>query len=149
MKRFFWLTGLLLCAGALADPQIPDKLVGIWTTDGSTLQGEKLIAGRALYLDVDGVGAIVSINGTVSTSTRMVVTGYTENDHHLEMDATDQGQVQRHLTLNYDEATSAMESEDATGPIYHRRKLQMSPAIRQSLGLEPAPLSVPPPVRRP
>jgi hypothetical protein len=49
-----------------------------------------------------------------------------------------------HLTLNYDESQNVIVPADDPGALYHRRKLQMSPNIRQALGLEPAPVSVAP-----
>lgn len=136
--------GLLLCAAASGDSQIPEKLLGVWTTDGSTLRGETLTSGRAIYLDIDGVGDMLSIDGTDTTNTRIVVTSYSEKDHRLEVDLTDNGQVQSHLTLNFDESQAAIVPADRPELLYHRRKLQMSPTIRQALGLEPAPMSVPP-----
>jgi hypothetical protein len=144
MQHRLVLLGFMFCTGALADPQIPEKLLGIWTTDGSTLQGEKLTSGKALYIDVDGVGAMVSVNGSDVSNTRLVETGYTESDHRLEVDLSGNG-AKSHLTLNYEESQNVIVPADDPGALYHRRKLQMSPVIRQALGLEPAPLSVGPP----
>ena len=144
MKYRVCLAALLLCSGALAEPQVPEKLLGIWTTDDSTLKGETLISGRAIYIDIDGVGDMLKINGKDKTNTRIVVTDYVENDHRLEVDLTNHGEVQGHLTLNYDESQTAIVSADDPGSLYRRRKLQMSPNVRQALGLEPAPNSVPP-----
>jgi hypothetical protein len=144
MRYPIGLAALLLCAGAIADPQIPDKLLGVWTTDDSILKGETLTSGRAIYIDIDGVGDMLRINGKEKTNTRIVVTSYSEKDHRLEVDLTDQGQVQGHLTLNYDEAQTALVAADDPESLYRQRKLQMSPATRQALGLEPAPMSVPP-----
>jgi hypothetical protein len=147
MRYRLLLAAVLLCTGASADPQVPEKLIGVWTTDDSILKGEILASGRAIYIDMDGVGDMLMINGKDKTNTRMVVTGYSEKDHRLEVDLTDQGQVQGHLTLNYDEAQAAIVAADDPGSLYRRRKLQMSPATRQALGLEPALMSVPPNTR--
>jgi hypothetical protein len=144
MKYPIWLAALLLCTGALADPQVPEKLLGVWTTDDSILKGEILTSGSAIYIDIDGVGDMLKINGKEKTNTRIVVTTYSERDHRLEVDLTDQGQVQGHLTLNYDETQTAIVAADDPESLYRRRKLQMSPGTRQALGLEPAPNSVPP-----
>jgi hypothetical protein len=138
------LAALLLCTGAFADPRVPEKLLGVWTTDDSILTGEILTSGRAIYIDTDGVGDMIRINGKEKVSTRIVVTTYSEKDHRLEVDLTDQGQVQGHLTLNYDETQTAIVPADDPESLYRRRKLQMSPGTRQALGLEPAPMSVPP-----
>jgi hypothetical protein len=144
MQHRLVLVGLLFCTGALAEPQIPEKLLGIWTTDGSTLQGERLISGNALYIDVDGVGAMVSVDGSDVRNSRLVETGYTASDHRLEVDLSGNG-ARGHLTLNYDELQNVIVPADDPGALYHRRKLQMSPNIRQALGLEAAPMSVAPP----
>jgi hypothetical protein len=144
MRYPILLAVLLLCTSALADPQVPEKLLGVWTTDDSILKGEILTSGRAIYIDIDGVGDMLSINGKEKANTRIVVTTYSEKDHRLEVDLTDQGQVQGHLTLNYDETQTAIVAADDPESLYRRRKLQMSPGTRQALGLEPAPNSVPP-----
>jgi hypothetical protein len=138
------LAALLLFTGAFADPRVPEKLLGVWTTDDSILRDDVLTSGRAIYIDTDGVGDMIKINGKEKVSTRIVVTSYSEKDHRLEVDLTDQGQVQGHLTLNYDETQTAIVPADEPQSLYRRRKLQMSPDVRQALGLEPAPLSVPP-----
>jgi len=143
-KQGTWLAALLLWSIALAEPQVPEKLLGIWTMDDSTLKGETLMSGRAIYLDIDGVGAMVSKRGSDTSTTRIMVTGYAESTHQLEVDLTAHGEVSGHLTLNYDESQVALVPADNAADLYHRRALQMSPVIRQALGLEPAALSVPP-----
>jgi len=47
-KQGTWLAALLLWSIALAEPQVPEKLLGIWTMDDSTLKGETLMSGRAI-----------------------------------------------------------------------------------------------------
>jgi hypothetical protein len=127
---------------AYADPQIPDKLVGVWTTDGSVLQGEELISGKALYIDVDGVGAMVSRGGKDASRSRIVVTEYNANSQHIEVDVTAGGAVQ-HITLNYESAEAIITTPEDEGALYHRRREVVSPDIRQKLGLEAAVHSVP------
>jgi len=147
-KQITCVAALLIWSIALAEPQVPEKLLGIWTTDDSTLKGETLVSGRAIYVDIDGVGAMVMKRGSDTSVTRLMVTGYAESTHQLEVDmterGTERGEVTGHLTLNYDESQMALVPADSAADLYHRRALQMSPAIRQALGLEPATLSVPP-----
>jgi hypothetical protein len=147
-KQGTWVATLLIWSIALAEPQVPEKLLGIWTTDDSTLKGETLVSGRAIYVDIDGVGAMVLKRGSDTSVTRMMVTDYAESTHQLEVDMTERGEVTGHLTLNYDESQMALVPADNAANLYHRRALQMSPAIRQALGLEPATLSVPPTPRQ-
>jgi hypothetical protein len=119
-------------------------LLGVWTTDDSILRDEILTSGHAIYIDTDGVGEMIRINGKERVGNRIVVTTYSEKDHRLEVDLTDQGQVLGQLSLNYDETQNAIVPADDPESLYRRRKLQMSPGIRQALGLEPAPMSVAP-----
>jgi hypothetical protein len=146
-KQVSWAAALLIGSIALAEPQVPDKLLGIWATDDSTLKGETLVRGGAIYVDIDGVGAMVMKRGSDTSVTRLTVTGYAESTHQLEVDITERGGVTGHLTLNYDESQMALVPADNPADLYHRRAVQMSPVIRQALGLEPATLSVPP-IRR-
>jgi hypothetical protein len=145
-KQVTCVAALLIWSIALGEPQVPEKLLGIWTTDDSTLKGETLVTGRAIYVDIDGVGAMVMVmkGGSDTSVTRLMVTGYAENTHQLEVDLTERGEVTGHLTLNYDESQTALVPADNAADLYHRRVLQMSPVVRQALGLEPAPLSVAP-----
>src|SRR5580692_5918560 len=53
--------------------------VGIWATDGSEFRGEALIKGQGLYLDVDGIGAMVGGDGSDVLGARIVVTAYNES----------------------------------------------------------------------
>ena len=53
----------LVCASSSAAVLIPPELVGIWATDGSQFRGEALMKGSALYLDTDGIGAMVGGDG--------------------------------------------------------------------------------------
>lgn len=137
------LAALLLTASAGAGPQIPEKLLGIWTPDGTTLTGDVVTSGQGIYLDVDGVGALVVRNGAIKTLSRIVVTGYSASAGRLEVDVTDGGQVVRHLSLSYDARQNVLVSPDDSAALFHRRKLEMSPDVRAALGLETRPLSVP------
>jgi hypothetical protein len=137
MRYVISLMVLAFCGLVYADPQIPDKLVGVWTTDGSALQGEELISGKALYIDVDGVGAMVSRGGTGSSRSRIVVTSYNASSQHIEVDVTAGGTVQ-HITLNYESAEAVITTPEEQDALYHRRREVVSPDIRKKLGLEEA-----------
>ena len=133
----------LLVGSAGAEPQLPEKLLGIWTPDGTTLKGDVVTSGEGIYLDTDGVGALVSRSGDAKTFSRIVVSNYVASDGRLEVDVTDAGQVVRHLTLNYDAQQNVLLSPEDPSALYRRRKLQMSPDVRAALGLEARPLSIP------
>ncbi len=137
MRYAISLMIIALCVPAHADPQIPDKLVGVWTTDGSVLRGEELISGKALYIDVDGVGAMVSRGGKDASQSRIVVTSYNANSQHIEVDVTAGGAVQ-HITLNYESAEAVITTPEDQDALYHRRREVVSPDIRKKLGLEEA-----------
>jgi hypothetical protein len=67
--------------------------VGIWATDGSEFRGEALIKGQGLYLDVDGIGAMVGGDGSDVLGARIVVTAYNESTNILNIDITENGKV--------------------------------------------------------
>src|SRR5512147_522103 len=45
-------------SASTAEP-IPSYLVGVWANDGAVMEGPLLFEGQAMYLEADGVGAIV------------------------------------------------------------------------------------------
>lgn len=145
MKRLLLPALLLVLTAAVADTQIPDKLVGVWTTDGSVLKGEELGSGQALYIDVDGTGAMVS-KGPRSTSTsRFAIASYEASSQHIEVEMTGGDGSPGRITLNYEPAEAAITTSEADGSIYHRRKEVVSPVIRKALGLKELANEVPPP----
>jgi hypothetical protein len=147
MKRLLPSLLLLFLAGAQADTQIPDKLVGVWTTDGSVLKGEELVSGQALYIDIDGAGAMVSKGPKGSVRTRIAISAYDANTQHIEVNITDGDAGSGRITLNYEPAEAAITTPEAESSIYHRRKQVVSPDIRKALGLKERVNEVPPPAR--
>jgi hypothetical protein len=136
MKRFLFSALLLFLTAAQADTQIPDKLVGVWTTDGSVLKGEQLVAGQALYIDTDGSGAMVSKGPKGTIRSRIAISAYDANTQHIEVDITGGDNGSGHITLNYEPAEAAITTPEAESSIYHRRMEVVSPDVRKSLGLK-------------
>jgi len=126
-----------VCASASAGISIPSDLVGIWSTNGSEFRGEAIWNGSALYLDVDGTGAMVGGDGTDVLGVRIVVTAYSSDTHMLSIDITEQGKVIGSDTLTYDPVQQTIVSPKDQNRIYHRHLSTFSAAIRKSLGLEP------------
>ena len=147
MKRLLCSALLLFFAVAQADTQIPDKLVGVWTTDGSVLKGEQLVSGQALYIDIDGSGAMVSKGPQGSATSRIAISAYDANTQHIEVDITGGDSGSGKITLNYEPAEAAITTPEADSSIYHRRKEVVSPGIRKALGLKELVNEVPPPAR--
>jgi hypothetical protein len=116
---------------------IPPELVGIWATDGSEFRGEAVMNGSAIYLDADGVGAMVGGDGTDVLGVRIAVTAYSSNTHILSIDITEQGKVVARATLTYDPVQKVIISPKDQNRIYHRRLNTLSAAMRKGLGLEP------------
>jgi hypothetical protein len=147
MKRLLPSLLLLFLAAAQADTQIPDKLVGVWTTDGSVLKGEELVSGQALYIDIDGTGAMVSKGPKGTVRSRIAISAYDANTQHIEVNITEGDSGSGRITLNYEPAEAAITTPEAESSIYHRRKQVVSPDIRQALGLKELVNEVPPPAR--
>jgi hypothetical protein len=144
MKRLLFFALFLFLGAAQADTQLPDKLVGVWTTDGSVLKGEELVSGDALYIDVDGAGAMVSKGPKGTVRSRIAISAYDASTQHIEVNITEADAASNRITLNYEPAEAAITTPEAQSSIYHRRKEVVSPDIRQALGLKERVNEVPP-----
>ncbi|MGA2564055.1 MAG: hypothetical protein ABSF96_10885 [Steroidobacteraceae bacterium] len=127
----------LICASSSAAVLIPPELVGIWATDGSQFRGEALIKGSALYLDTDGIGAMVGGDGVDVLGARIAATAYSQDTHLLNIDVTEYGKVVGSITLTYDPLQETIVSPKDQNRLYHRRLNTLSAAMRKSLGLDP------------
>ncbi|MGZ5036462.1 MAG: hypothetical protein ACXWHB_02670 [Usitatibacter sp.] len=130
-------TLLLSVACAAAGSSIPPQLVGIWARDGSEFRGEALFKGQALYIDTDGVGAIIGGDGRVVAGARMVITSFDPASHVLTFDLTEYGKVGASGALTYDPTHELILSPKDSKERYQRRASTVSPEMRKSLGLEP------------
>jgi hypothetical protein len=135
MTRLLFSTLLLFLTAAQADTQIPDKLVGVWTTEGSVLKGEELVSGQALYIDMDAAGAMVTKGPKGTVRTRIAITSYDASTQHIEVDITEDNGA-GHTTLNYEPAEAAITTPEVENNVYHRRKELVSPDMRRLLGLK-------------
>lgn len=136
MKRLLISVLLLFVTAAQADTQVPDKLVGVWTTDGTVLKGEVLVSGQALYIDVDGSGAMLSKGPKGTALSRIAISAYDANSQHIEVDITGGDNGTGHITLNYEPKEAAITTPEAESSIYRRRMEVVSPGVRKSLGLK-------------
>src|ERR1700761_214895 len=102
MKHLIFLALLLLLSTAQADTQIPDKLVGVWTTDGSVLKGEDLVSGQALYIDIDGTGAMVNKGPKGASRSHIAISAYDAHTQHIEVNITDGDAGSGRIPLNYE-----------------------------------------------
>lgn len=59
MRKPLTVIAGLLCLSTVYAQELPEQLVGVWATEGSVFEQEKLIGGEALYLDRNGLGAMV------------------------------------------------------------------------------------------
>jgi hypothetical protein len=147
MKRLLFPTLLLFLTAVLADTQIPDKLVGVWTTDGSVLKGEELVSGQVLYIDVDGTGAMVNKGPKGSSRSRFAISSYDASSQHIDVDMKGGDASSGRITLNYEPTEAAITTSEVDGSVYHRRKEVVSPDVRKALGLKELINEVPPPAR--
>lgn len=122
---------------AAATP-LPVELTGIWTSSGSEMKGQVVLTGNAIYLDSDGIGAMVGGNGSDVLGVRIVVSTYDSATHTIKIDVTEKGKVvMAGATLNYDPLEKTITSPLDHNRIYHREFLEVSDMTRKSLGLEP------------
>ena len=147
MKRLLFSALLFFLTAARADTQIPDKLVGVWTTDGSVLKGEELQSGQALYIDVDGTGAMLGKGPKGTLRSLIAISAYDANTQHIQVDIIGGNNGSGRITLNYEPAEAAITTSEIDASVYHRRKEVFSPDIRRALGLKELVNEVPPPAR--
>lgn len=136
MKHLLLSALVLLLTAAHADTQVPDKLVGIWTTDGSVLKGETLVSGQALYIDIDGSGAMLNKGARGTQRSLIAISSYDASTQHIDVAITAGDNASGRITLNYEPVEALITTSEADGNIYHRRRELVSPDIRRSLGLK-------------
>jgi hypothetical protein len=135
MKYLFAGLMFLLVATGNAAAALPPELTGIWAITGSQFHGDAVWKGQAIYLDTDGVGAIVGGDGSDVLGVRIVVTSYDVSSNVIHFDLTEDGKVLQHQTLAFDKKDHALVSpKDSLR--YFRRASQVSAMMRKSLGLE-------------
>jgi len=120
----------VLAASSYAADVIPPYLVGVWATDKAVLRGEALFEGQGLYLDTDGVGAI--IGGPPPIGVRIVAT-YDSNTNVIALQMTEHGKTVGSGTLKYDPSRKIITDKKVD---FHRRFDRLSAATRKALGLE-------------
>jgi hypothetical protein len=129
---------LLLVATGTVATTVPPELTGIWATSSSQFRGEAVWKGQAIYLDTDGVGAIVGGDGSDVLGVRIVVTSYDAASNVITFDLTENGKTLASETLTFDKKDHALVSpKDSLR--YYQRARQVSATMRKSLGLEPRP----------
>ena len=77
MRQIFFAAMLLISiTPSYAASLIPQDLIGIWATEDSLFRGEVLLKGQAIYLDTDGIGGMISGDGSDILGVRIVVTSF-------------------------------------------------------------------------
>lgn|SRR5262245_41011665 len=122
---------LIFASTSWAADVIPPHLVGVWATSGAVLRGEALFEGQGVYLDTDGVGAV--IGGPPPIGVRIVAT-YDSATHVIAIQLTEQGKIVGSDAFMYDASRKVIRTDK--GLEFHRRFDRLSPSIRKALGLE-------------
>jgi hypothetical protein len=120
----------VLAVSSNAADAIPPYLVGVWATKKAVLRGEALFEGQGLYLDTDGVGAV--IGGPPPIGVRIVAT-YDSSTNVIAVQMTEHGKTVGNATLKYDPSRKIITDKQVE---FHRRFDRLSPSIRKGLGLE-------------
>ena len=109
---------------------LPSHVVGIWATRAAVLRGEALFEGQGLYLDTDGVGAIIA--GPPPIGMRIIAT-YDSATNVIVVQMTEHGKTVGNSAFTYDPTQKLIRMDKVE---LHRRFDRLSPTIRKSLGLE-------------
>ena len=135
MKLLFSLALFLSSSLAMA-VTLPDELTGIWTTPSSEFHGHALVKGEVIYLDSDGVGAVVGGSGSDVLGVRIVVLAYDELTHVGSFQMTEYGKGGPTLAFHYEPATRSLVFNKDGHTYQQRRQGPLTPGLRKSIGLE-------------
>ena len=116
---------------------IPPELTGIWSTEATEFRGDVVIKGDAIYLDSDGVGALVSGKTVGVGNIRIIVTMYDADGGSVALDFTKSGKTFDGEILMRDTLNPHALMSARSGARYIRRSDTVSSLTRQELGLEP------------
>jgi hypothetical protein len=134
MIRAFILAALLLGLGFpvyAGEDAIPPYIAGIWATNNAVFRGEFLFEGAGLYLDSDGVGAV--IGGPPPIGVKIVAT-YDQSTNTISCQMTEHGKIVGHKAFVYDPSRKVIIEEK--GVELYKRLDRVGDSIRKSLGLE-------------
>jgi hypothetical protein len=126
------ITLLLVSASACAADVIPPQLVGVWATEQSLLKGPYLLEGQAMYLDADGIGAMVG--GPPPIGFKIVAT-FDPSTNTIEFDAYEGKQRGPHGSLRYDPRQNTVDSGAPEHRPMSRRFDRVTEEVKRGLGL--------------
>jgi hypothetical protein len=116
---------------------IPAELTGVWSTKDAEFAGDVLSKGQALYLDSDGIGALVSASGANAVTVRVSVNMFDVTYGSLSLDFTKNGKVFANDLLMRDRRDPHAWISNKSAAVFHRRSDTVSSDTRHALGLEP------------
>ena len=118
-----------------AEPRLPPEFVGIWATERAVLRdGKWLESGLALYLDVDGVGAVIAGPPPVGSK---VVASHDAAANTLQLQAYEGNKPKRKIDAAYDPSrgTITLTIGGRGGDVLTKRPAAFEPGMRKALGL--------------
>lgn len=136
MKHLLAALATLLVATANAATPLPAELLGIWANPGAVFQGDALRRGSAIYLDTDGMGALLGASDIDVLGVMINVTSYDPDSAVIGVDIIDNGKVVGHSTLSFDRKDQALVNAEGTQR-YYRHASEVSAMMRKALGLRP------------
>lgn len=132
------IIGLLACfaltySSVIFADVLPTEIVGIWVTEKSVLKNNYLSTGQAIYLDSDGIGAIVGAPPPIGFR---IVSKFDVDAHIINFQITENHQSVGKGSLIYDQNTQAI-IDSKQNTVFHRRSQNIPTEVRRQLGLEP------------
>ena len=134
MRRFLLIfTALLLSACVGPVPKIPAELVGIWANEGAVLhEGKWLMSGQALYLGIDGNGAVVG--GPPPIGVKISAT-FDTTKNTLSIDLIEREKVVKSLLATYDPNGRTINIGTSKSEFLTRRSEVFDSSVKKGLGL--------------
>lgn len=130
MNRLAPLIALWLTAWpCFAQEAIPSDLVGVWANDGAVLKGQLLFEGTAVYLDSNGIGAVVGGPPPIGF---LINARFNAATHMIDFDGLENGIVMTRGSMIYDPTTKSILADKR---VLRRRFEEISNSTRKALPL--------------
>jgi len=132
LRKVFAVLAILGVVGQAMAASLPKGLVGVWATDDSVLSGQVLLAGEALYLGPDGVGAVV---GGAPAKGVKVLASFEPTTGTISFDVLEHETVVGHGAAVFYPRNASVSFGDPAHPLFHRRFEEVAPETLKALGL--------------
>jgi hypothetical protein len=132
IHRIFIAVALYVATFCAVAQSIPSYLVGVWANDGAVMRGALLFEGQAVYIGLDGVGAV--IGGPPPIGAKIIAT-FDSKKSLLMFDIFEGNRRIGSSQMAYDEKAKTLNSGEPKPLLLKRRFDTFDEATKRALGL--------------